>query len=121
MSKIFGFRPQAATQQLIDKFEKEVLIRHNNQQLVGTVYIDMQDDRWAVAVAYNYTRKPGLHGHENPLEVRYSYPVQENTGVQMFRSDSASEKALKTEPLKDRDAFIRFALMQECSIVGRAA
>ena len=53
MSKIFGFRPQAATQQLIDKFEKEVLIRHNNQQLVGTVYIDMQDDRWAVAVAYN--------------------------------------------------------------------
>jgi hypothetical protein len=121
MSKIFGFRLQAATRQLINKFEDEVLIRHDNQQLVGTVYVDMQDDRWAVAVAYNYTRKPGLHGHENPLEVRYSCPVQENTRVQMFRSDLVSEKLLETEPLKDGDAFVRFALMQERSIVGRAA
>jgi hypothetical protein len=121
MSKIFGFRPQAATQELIDKFEDEVLIRHNNQQLVGTVYVDMQEDRWAVAFAYNYSRKPGIHGHENPLEVRYSCPVQESTSVRMFRSDTVSEKSLVTEPLKDRDAFVRFALTQELSLVGRAA
>jgi hypothetical protein len=70
MSKIFGFRPQAVTQKLIDKFEEEVLIRHNNQPLVGTVYVDMQEERWAVAFAYNYSRRSGIHGHENPLEVR---------------------------------------------------
>jgi hypothetical protein len=51
MSKIFGFRPQAETRQLIDRFEDEVLIRHNNRPLVGTVYVDMQENQWAVAFA----------------------------------------------------------------------
>lgn len=121
MSKIFGIKPQPATKQLIDKFEEEVRIRHNNQQLMGTVYVDMQDDRWAVAFAYNYTRKPGLHGHENPLEVRYSCPAQESGSVQMFRSDTADEKSIEAETLTDGNAFIRFALTQERTFVGRAA
>ncbi|MDO9036351.1 MAG: hypothetical protein Q7U51_14265 [Methanoregula sp.] len=121
MSKIFGFKPQAATRQLIEKFEDEVLIRHNNQPLVSTVYVDMQDDQWAVAFAYNYTRKPGLHGHENPLEVRYSCPAQESDSVRMFRSDTADEKSIDAEALSDGDAFIRFALTQERNLIGRAA
>jgi hypothetical protein len=121
MSKIFGFRPQQETQKLIEKFEDEVLIRHNNQQLVGTMYVDMQENRWAVAFAYNYSRKPGLHGHDNPLEVRYSCPVKESTSVSMFRSDTAEDKSLATEPLKDADAFVRFALMQERSLVSGTA
>jgi hypothetical protein len=121
MSKFFGIKPQAVKQKLIEKFEDEVVIRHNNQQLVGTVYVDMQEDRWSVAFAYNYSRKPGIHGHENPLEVRYSCPVQESGSVQMFRSDTADEKSIATEPLKDGDAFVRFALTQERSLVGRTA
>ena len=121
MSKIFGIKPQAATQQLIEKFEDEVLIRHNNQQLVSTVYVDMQENRWAVAFAYNYTRRPGIHGHENPLEVRYSCPAQESGSVQMFRSDEDVEKTLETTPLMDGDNFIRYVLLQERTLVGRAA
>jgi hypothetical protein len=121
MSKLFGFRPQAATQKLIDRFEDEVMIRHNNQQLVGTVYVDMQETRWAVAFAYNYSRKPGIHGHENPLEVRYSCPVQESSSVRMFRSDDASERTLDAGCIKDGDDFIRFAITQERTFVGKAA
>ena len=98
-----------------------MLIRHNNQQLVGTVYVDMQEDRWAVVFAYNYSRNPGLHGDENPLEVRYSCPVRESTGVRMFRSDTAGEKLLVTEPFTNADALVRFALVQERSLIGRAA
>lgn len=121
MSKFFGFLPHTTTQQLIDRFEIEVVIRHNNQPLVGTVYVDMQESRWAVAFAYNYSRKPGIHGHENPLEVRYSCPVRESTRVRMFRSDIAGEKSLESEPLHDPDAFVRFVLTQERSLVGRPA
>ncbi len=121
MAKIFGFKPQSATQQQIEKFEDEVLIRHNNQQLMGTVYVDMSETRWAVAFAYNYSRTQGIHGHENPLEVRYSCPAQEKTGVRMFRSDTAEEKAVATEPLRDADAFVQFAITQERAIAGRAA
>ena len=121
MSKNFGFKPQSATQQQIEKFEDEVLIRHNNQQLMGTVYVDMSESRWAVAFAYNYSRKPGIHGHENPLEVRYSCPAQEKTGVRMFRSDNESEKLLESESFPDADAFVRFAITQERTLAGRAA
>jgi len=121
MSKIFGFRPQAATQQVIDKFEEEVRIRHNNQQLVGTVYVDMQEDRWSVAFAYNYSRKPEIHGHENPLEVQYFTKPQETGSARMFRSDEISERVLPMESCTDQDTFIRFALMQERSCVGRTA
>ena len=121
MAKIFGIKPQIVTQQLIEKFENEVQIRHNNQQLVSTVYVDMQDNRWAVAFAYNYSRKPGLHGHENPLEVRYSCPAQESSSVRMFRSNDATERTFASEALKDGDAFIRFALTQERTLVGRPA
>jgi hypothetical protein len=85
---------------------------------VGTVYVDMQENQWAVAFAYNYSRKPGIHGHENPLEVRYSCPAQESGSVRMFRSDTANEKSIVTEPLRDADAFVRFALTQERSLVG---
>ncbi|MDO8872052.1 MAG: hypothetical protein Q7V05_04875 [Methanoregula sp.] len=121
MSKIFGFKPQPATTKLIDKFEDEVLIRHNNQQLVGTVYVDMQDDRWAVAFAYNYSRKPGLHGHENPLEVRYAVKPQETSGVQVFRSNEETERVLGNEPFADQDAFIRYVLNQERTLVSGSA
>ena len=51
MAKIIGIKLQADTRKLIETFEDEVMIRHNNQQLVGTVYVDMQENRWAVAFA----------------------------------------------------------------------
>jgi len=121
MPKIIGIKPQPATKQLIDKFEDEVVIRHNNQQLVGTVYVDMQENLWAVAFAYNYSRHPGINGHENPLEVKYSCPAQESSSVRMFRSDEDIEKTLETTPLMDGDEFIRYVLVQERSQVGRAA
>ncbi|GAB6285797.1 MAG: hypothetical protein STSR0009_19980 [Methanoregula sp.] len=121
MSKIVGIRPQQETQKLIEKFEDEVLIRYNNQQLLGTVYVDMQEDRWAVAFAYNLSKKPGIHGHENAFEVRYSCPVQENGSVQMFRSDDNSERTVDAGRFKNGDDFIRFAITQERTFVGKAA
>ncbi|MDD5144198.1 hypothetical protein [Methanoregula sp.] len=121
MSKFFGIKPQSETQKLIEKFEDEVLIRHNNQQLLGSVYVDMQEDRWAVAFAYNYTRRPGLHGRENPLEVRYSTTPQDAGRIQVFRSDAAAEKVLDAGTIPDENAFIRYVLLQERSLAGRAA
>lgn len=121
MSRIHGIKPQADTQKQIEKFEDEVLIRYNNQQLLGTVYVDMQENRWAVAFAYNYSRKPGLHGHENPLEVRYSVRPDEAARVQMFRSNDTSERTLDAGTIRNKDDFIQYALTQERSFAGKAA
>jgi len=121
MPRIFGCRPGSDTQKEIEKFEHEVLIRYNNQQLLGTVYVDMSENRWAVAFAYNYSRKPGLHGHDNPLEVRYSARPEEAGTVRMFRSDTPAEKVLDAGTIPDENAFIRYVLLQERSLAGRAA
>jgi hypothetical protein len=121
MAKIIGIRPQAETQKLIGKFEDEVLVRHNNQPLVGTVYVDMQENRRAVAFAHNFSRKPGLHGHKNPLEVRYSCPVIEGGSVKMFRSDNASEMTLDAGSIRNGDDFVCFAIMQERTFARKAA
>ena len=110
MVKIIGMKPDAETQKRIGKFEDEVMIRHNNQQLVGTVYVDMQENRWTVAFAYNYTRKPGLHGHENLLEVRYCMVPHELAEIRLFRSDAGAEQVIATENLPDKDTFIRYVL-----------
>lgn len=112
MSKLFGFRPQTATQKLIEKFEDEVLVRVNNQQLLGTVYVDMAENRWAVAFAYNYSRNPGLHGHENALEACYSMTPGKGT-VKVFRSDSGTEKTLAVQSFSGCDSFVSFVLAQE--------
>jgi len=121
MSKIIGIRPQQETKKLIEKFEDEVLIRFNNQQLLGTVYVDMQDGRWSVAFAYNFSRMPGIHRREKPLEVRYLCTAREKPGVRMFRSDRETEQMLENGEFSDGDAFIRFALAQERTLVGGTA
>lgn len=121
MPKILGIKPQADTRKLIEKFEDEILIRYDNRQLVGNVYVDIQEDRWSVAFAYNYSHTPGLHGHENPLEVRYLARPQDPGSVRVFRSDADSEKTMDTGTLGDGDAFIRFALTQERTSAGLAS
>lgn len=120
MEGIFGIRPASVTRQMIEKFEEEVLIRHNNQYLTGSVDSDRLEDRWAVAVACIVSTKTGIHGHGNAPEVRYSCPSQGCSSIRVFRSDEPSERTLATEPLKDGDAFIRNTLMQERTHTGKA-
>lgn len=118
MPKIFGFRLQAATEKLIGKFEDEVMLRHNNQQLLGTVYVDVQENQWAVAFAYNYARNPGLHGPENLVEARYSIRPPGNGSVCMFRTDIGAERPLATMPFADCNSFITYVLEQERQLVS---
>lgn len=120
MPKFFGYKPAGPTRQEAEKFENEVMARHDHQLLVGTVYLDMQEDVWAVAVAYNLSRTPGLHGHENGLEVRYSYTPGENGVMQMFRSDPGAVTAIETRQFADPDSFALYALNHERGIVTHA-
>ncbi|WP_236610381.1 hypothetical protein [Methanosphaerula palustris] len=97
----------------IEEFENKVMIRRKNRVLLGTVYADIQQDQWAVAMAYNLSHHPGLYGHEHGLEVRYSYSPQTGAGVRMFRSDVDQERTLDVAGFKSPDAFIRYAVDQE--------
>ena len=121
MSKFYGMNPDLATQKAIELFENEVLIRHNNQQLVSSVYVDMQEERWAVAFAYNLSRHPGLHGHEHTLEVRYSYSPEKGNPVRMFRSDPSGEIMLETKGFGDPDTFVQYVVTHERIVLNPPA
>jgi hypothetical protein len=121
MSKCYGLNPEPATKQMIEQFENTVMIRHNNQQLISSVYVDMQDALWAVAFAYNLSHHTGLHRHENLLEVKYSYSLIQKSQVQMFRSDPDEEKILESEQFESPDAFIRYVINHERRLLDRPA
>jgi hypothetical protein len=121
MPKFFGCKPAGPTRQAAETFENEIMIRQDSQMLVGTVYLDMQEDSWAVAVAYNHARAPGLHGHENALEVRYSYVPGTPDTAQMFRSDLGTVTTLKVGPFADPDSFAQYALGHERAVATHAA
>ncbi|OPX71225.1 MAG: hypothetical protein A4E36_00143 [Methanoregulaceae archaeon PtaB.Bin009] len=120
MAIYFGCQPAVPTRQAVEKFENEVTIRHRNQVLVSKVYLDIQDHSWAVAVAYNLSRQAGLKGHENSLEVRYSFTPGEQKVVNVFRSDQETIRTLDAGPFEDPDSFAQYALKCERIAVNPA-
>ena len=118
MSKFYGINPQPATRNAVVKFEDEVMIRKDNRFLISTVYLDMQDNRWAVAVAYNTSRNKGLHTPDNLLEVRYSYSPSDGKTI-MMRSDPIEELPLSAGPFTNPDTFVQYALTYERDLINR--
>ena len=118
MARFFGCNPKTPTRQDVEKFENDVMIRHGNQLLVSTVYLDMQDNSWGVGIAYNVSRMTGIHGHENALEVRYSYIPGTPGTVNMFRSDLERETTMGGGPFTYPDAFARYVLKCERRVVN---
>jgi hypothetical protein len=121
MAKYFGINPQPRTRQAVEKFEDEVMIRKDNRILISTVYLDMLDGQWAVAVAYNPSRHPGLHGQDNLLEVRYTYSLKQRMTMTMMRSDPLEEIPIAAGPFGDPDSFVEYALDHERDIVNHGA
>lgn len=120
MSRFYGISPKPATRQAAETFEEEVMIRKDNRFLISTVYLDMQEERWAVAMAYNPSRNQGLHGHDNLLEVRYSYSPKEEGVVTMLRSDPLEEIPIRAGPFADPDAFAQYAIGYERSLATKS-
>lgn len=119
MPKYHGIDPQQETLQALAKFENEVMIQKNNRFLVAIVYLDVEATRWAVAIAYNPSRKPGLHGHEHLLEVKYSYEPRSAHRILMFRSDPPELTTLPCRRLADSDEFVRYALAYEADLINK--
>lgn len=120
MATYHGISPQPATIAAVKQFENEMMIRLLNRFLVATVYLDIEITRWAVAIAYNPSRRPGIFGHDNLLEVRYSYALNKRMTMTMMRSDPMEETVIATGPFPDPDTFIRHVLSYERELVNRS-
>jgi len=79
----------------------------------------MEDTRWAVAIAYNPSRKPGLQGQENLLEVRYLYEPRSGHRIRMFRSDPPENTIFPCRRFLDQNSFARFVLAYETELIKK--
>lgn len=117
MAKFFGFAPTSKTILVSEEFENRVRIRVQNKSLLGTVYADIEENEWAVAVAYNQMQYPGLHGRENLREVRYRFHPGTGLVVSRLVTDESEIQEFEAQPFDSPDAFIVWALNQEKSLV----
>ncbi len=121
MSKFIGFKPNSRTKNATEDFEGKVMIRRNNQRLIATVYADIMEHEWAVALGYNLTRNPGLHGRENVFEVRYSFQPGEESLVTRIGTDTDGEEIYDSRSFRTPDEFVIWALGEEKAAQFRPA
>lgn len=118
MSKFCGFNPKTATRQAVNKFEDEVMIGKDYRFLIPTVYLDMNEECWTVAMAYSSSRPPGMHWQENLLEARYTYSPKNKMPLTLMRSDPFEDVPIVGRVFEDPDTFALYAITQERELVN---
>jgi len=118
MSKYLGFNPKIATIQAMKKFEDEVMIGKDYRFLIPMVFLDMNDDCWTVAIAYNSSRPPGMHWQENLLEVRYTYFLKNKMPLTLMRSDPFENVPVVGRAFVDPDTFALYAIAHERELLN---
>lgn len=116
MSKFVGFEPKPKTSKIAEDFENKVIIRRDNHILLGKVFADIMESEWNVALGYNQTLNPGIHGMENDFEVRYTYEPSGNSPVKRLGTDTGDETEFTPGEFITPDEFIIWALGQEKAI-----
>lgn len=119
MPHYHGINPLPATRLAAERFENEVMIRHNNRFLVASVYLDMEQIRWAVAIAYNPARITGLAGFENVLEGPLPVYAEQADGDDDDAVRSHGRSGNTRRSILNPDAFVRYALSCEMVFLGR--
>ncbi|HON34923.1 MAG: hypothetical protein IPI63_00310 [Methanothrix sp.] len=118
MPKFCGFDPKPATRQAVKKFEDEVMIGKDYRFLIPTVYLDVNEKCWSVAIAYSTSRPPGMHWQENLLEVRYTYSLKNKVPLTLMRSDPFEDIPIVGRTFEDPDTFALYAITKERELVN---
>jgi hypothetical protein len=121
MSKFFGYKPKPQVKSAVETFEEKTQIRSTSGILLGSVYVDVQENEWAVAFAYGVTQHPKLRGPEPVYEVRYSVKPAETTKAMKTDTRNETPSTVAAGDLKDIDAFVLWALNAEQANPGAAS
>ena len=97
----------------VESFESKTQVRSAGGTLLGTVYVDVSDEEWAVAIAYGRARHPKLRGPEPVYEVRYAHRTGEAGETKRLDTREESPCAVTAEPFPSVDEFVVWALGEE--------
>jgi len=113
MSRYFGYSPKGTVKDAVESFESKTQVRSAGGTLLGTVYVDVSDEEWAVAIAYGRTHHPKLRGPEPVYEVRYAQRTEEPGETKRLDTRREEESVLTAGPFLSADEFILWALGEE--------
>jgi hypothetical protein len=113
MSRYFGYNPKGAVKSAVESFEASTQVQGAGGMLLGTVYVDISEERWAVAMAYGRAHHPKLRGPEPVYEVRYSYRPVDDGEVKRLDTREAEDCSFSAGPFPSTDEFILWALNEE--------
>ena len=113
MSRYFGYIPKGTVKTAVESYESKTLVMSPGGMLLGTVYVDIQDDEWAVAVAYGRAHHPKLRGPEPVYEVRYAHRPGDRGETKRLDTRQEEEGVLNAGPFPTTDEFVLWALNEE--------
>ncbi|MFA7562066.1 MAG: hypothetical protein WCY70_01350 [Methanoculleus sp.] len=113
MARYFGYSPKGTVKDAVESFESKTQVRSAGGTLLGTVYVDISDDEWAVAIAYGRTQHPKLKGPEPIYEVRYAHRTGDSGETKRLDTREESPCTITAEPFPSMDKFVVWALDQE--------
>lgn len=113
MARYFGYFPKGTAKSAVESFESTTQVRNAGGTLLGTVYVDISDKEWAVAIAYGRTQHPKLRGPEPIYEVRYAHRTGETGETERIDTREEDACAITVDPFPSVDEFIVWALGEE--------
>lgn len=118
MSRYYGYQPKSTVKSAVELFESKVQRHTTGGTLLPSVYVDILDDQWAVAMAYGKAQHPKLRGPEPVYEVRYVHRPEGHQ--ETLRVDTREEKpsVITREPYASVESFILAALVDETARVS---
>ena len=113
MSRYFGYSPSGTVRSAVESFESTTQIRSSGGVMLGTVYVDIRDTEWAVAVAYGWAQHPTIRGPAPVYEVRYAYQAGDGTQVRMIDTREESTRIITVESFPSVESFVLWTLKGE--------
>jgi len=121
MARYFGYSPKGTVKSAVESFESKTLVRSAGGTLLGTVYVDISDEEWAVAIAYGRAQHPKLRGPEPAYEVRYAHLTGEAGETTRLDTREEASCAIPVDPFPSADEFVVWALSEEKGRIQGAA
>lgn len=113
MSRYYGYTPKGTVRSAVESFESKTQVQGAGGMLLGTVYVDIRDEEWAVAIAYGRAHHPKIRGPEPIYEVRYAYRPEDGDVTERMDTRQDEKKTIESEPFPSVEDFVLWSLEKE--------
>ncbi|MDI9633021.1 MAG: hypothetical protein QFX32_03065 [Methanolinea sp.] len=103
----------------MESFESATAVTAPGGVILATVYVDIREEEWAVALAFGRARHPTIRGPEPAFEVRYSYRPGDSAALSFLDTRRGDPVPVPGGPFSSVDDFVVWVIEKEKERLGR--